>query len=78
MERSQPLQVEGIYARKQGMRKIYDYTLTVGNGKWKATVRYRGEIKGELWGNLLEGKAQPEGAVKMVEASIENLVQMIE
>ena len=75
---AQPLQQDGFYARKQGLRRIYDYTLQWGDGWWKATVNYHGEPKGMLQDSVPPNSPMPETALRAVESQIENLVRMVE
>lgn len=74
---------DGSYTRKKGLHRKYEYTASWGDEEqgvgWHAKVRFEGELKGTLNGILLNSQIPPRDMViAMVEASIENLVQMIE
>jgi hypothetical protein len=75
---AQPRQQDGFYVRKQGLRRIYDYTLNWGDGWWKADVHYHGELKGSLGNSVPAGAPMPETALRAIESSIESLLQMVE
>lgn len=76
-------EVDGIYTRKKGLRRTYRYTVKWNEEEqgvgWYAKVYFEKELKGRLNGILLNNLIPPEHmVVSLVEASIENLVQMVE
>lgn len=73
----------GKYTRKAGLKRTYDYELSVlktAEGfSWEAKVAYAGEFKGSPSGILAGDYTEAESAARnMVEEAIENLVAVHE
>ncbi len=74
---------DGVYTRRNGLRRRYGYSVTWGEGEqsawWAANVWYNDELKGTPSGNLTGPlRATEEDAVAKVKASIENLIDVRE
>ncbi len=69
---------EGKYRRRQGLRRTYDYELTVmktADGfSWEAKITFAGELKGSPSGIVRVDPIEAEASARaMVERAIESL-----